>query len=65
MNASDLDALLDPENLDVSAVTAAIDASAADETLKSQLKLALTNAQNFPTLLPDVLTRIRGALSGE
>ena len=60
---ADLDALLDPETLDVAAVTQAIEASDLDAALKRQLSTALEIAQDRPTLLPDVLTRIRTALT--
>jgi hypothetical protein len=57
-----LDQLLDPANFNLEAVSAAIDASSLDAALKTQLKTAVTAAQNSPTLLPDVLARIRAAL---
>jgi len=34
------------------------------DALKTQLRTAVTAAQNSPTLLPAVLTRIRQALGG-
>ena len=60
---ADLDTLLDPETLDVAAVTQAIAASTLEPALKTQLTTALTVAQDSPGLLPDVLTRIRTALT--
>jgi hypothetical protein len=62
---ADLDALLDPEALDVDAVTAAIRASDLEEAEQTQLVEALTTAQGSPDLLPAVLDRIRTALLGE
>jgi hypothetical protein len=60
----DLDALLDPETLDVEAVTAAIEDSDLEAAQQTQLIGALETAQDDPNLLPGVLDRIRTALTG-
>ncbi len=59
-----MEQLLDPANFNLEAVVAAINASSIDAALKTQLTTAVTAAQNAPTLLPAVLTRIQMALGG-
>jgi hypothetical protein len=59
-----LDQLLDPANFNLDAVVSAIDAAPIDDALKTQLRTAVTAAQNSPTLLPEVLRRIGSALGG-
>ena len=59
-----IDEILDPANFDLAKVTAAIDASAMDAALKTQLTTAVTRAADFPGLLPAVLERIKAAIAG-